>query len=70
MENKYSAKDRLRKEVIIILMREFDDNKVIYACADEWCKKYMTTAGLVSYCKAYYNSIKSEVENGLQNSRS
>ena len=69
MENKYSAKDRLRKEVIIILMREFDDIDVIRACADEWCEKYVTTAGLVSYCKAYYNSIKGEVENGLQNSR-
>ena len=64
------AQLKVRKEALSILMKEFDDNKVIYACADEWCKKYMTTAGLVSYCKAYYNSIKSEVENGLQNSRS
>ena len=61
---------KVRKEALSILMKEFDDNKVIYACADEWCKKYVTTSGLVSYCKAYYNSIKSEVENGLQNSRS
>ena len=61
---------KVRKEALLILMKEFDDNKVIYACAEEWCKKYVTTAGLVSYCKAYYNGIKSEVENGLQNSRS
>ena len=60
---------KVRREALSILMREFDDNRVIYACADEWCRKYATTAGLVSYCKAYYNSIKGEVENGLQNSR-
>ena len=62
--------DKLRKEALSILIKEFDDIDVINACVDEWCKKYVTTAGLVSYCKAYYNSIKSEVENGLQNSRS
>ena len=61
---------KVRQEALSILMKEFDDNTVIYACADEWCKKYVTTSGLVSYCKAYYNSIKSEVDNGLQNSRS
>ena len=71
MQNKLSEeKLKLRKEALSILMKEFDDNKVIYACADEWCSKYVTTAGLVSYCKAYYNSIKSEIDNGLQNSRS
>ena len=61
---------KVRKEALSILMKEFDDNKVIYACAEEWSKKYVTTAGLVSYCKAYYNSIKIEIDNGLQNSRS
>ena len=71
MQNELSeAQLKVRQEALSILMKEFDDNKVIYACADEWCKKYVTTAGLVSYCKAYYNSIKSEIDNGLQNSRS
>ena len=46
---------KVRKEALSILMKEFDDNKVIYACAEEWSKKYVTTAGLVSYFKAYYN---------------
>ena len=29
-------------------------NKAIYECADEWCSKQVTTAGLVSYFRAYY----------------
>ena len=63
MQNELSeAQLKVRKEALLILMKEFDDNKVIYACAEEWCKKYVTTAGLVSYCKAYYNSIKSEYD--------
>ena len=58
MENdKYSErKMKLRQETLAILMKNFDDNKSIYECADEWVSKQVTTAGLVSYYKAYYTA--------------
>ena len=31
-------------------------NQSIYQCADDWCSKQVSTNGLVSYYKAYYNS--------------
>ena len=49
---------KLRERVLIILLKEFSsekNNRAIYACADEWCKKQVSTNGLVSYYKAYYN---------------
>ena len=49
---------KLRERVLIILLKEFasrKNNKAIYNCADEWCKKQVSTNGLVSYYKAYYN---------------
>ena len=55
--DKYSEqKMKLRQETLAILMKNFDDNKSIYECADEWVSKQVTTAGLVSYYKAYYTS--------------
>ena len=55
--DKYSEqKMKLRQETLAILMKNFDDNKSIYECADEWVSKQMTTAGLVSYYKAYYTT--------------
>ena len=55
--DKYSEqKMKLRQETLTILMKNFDDNKSIYECADEWVSKQVTTAGLVSYYKAYYTS--------------
>ena len=49
----------LRQQVLIILFKNFGDgdysNQSIYECADDWCSKQVTTAGLVSYYKAYYN---------------
>ena len=49
----------LRQRVLKILFKEFGDgkysNRSIYECADDWCSKQVTTAGLVSYYKAYYN---------------
>ena len=54
---RYSApKMKLRQEALLILMKNFDDNKSIYECADEWVSKQVTTAGLVSYYKAYYTA--------------
>jgi hypothetical protein len=53
------AKLDLRQQVLLILFKNFGSgdysNKSIYECADDWCSKQVTTAGLVSYYKAYYN---------------
>ncbi len=49
---------KLRERALLILLKEFSDkknNQAIYACADEWCNKQVSTNGLVSYYKAYYN---------------
>ena len=48
----------LREQAIKILYKNFGQDDTIYTCADEWCKKQVTTAGLVNYYKAYYNQIK------------
>ena len=48
---------KLREETLGILLKKFGDtnnNRGIYECAEDWCSKQMTTAGLVSYYKAYY----------------
>ena len=48
---------KVRERALLILLKEFGDqknNRAIYACAEEWCKKQVTTNGLVSYYKAYY----------------
>ena len=50
-ENTFS----LRQRVLAILFSKFNDNKSIYECADDWCSKQVSTNGLVSYYKAYYN---------------
>lgn len=49
---------KVRERALLILLKEFGDektNRAIYACAEEWCKQQVTTNGLVSYYKAYYN---------------
>ena len=49
---------KVRERALLILLKEFGgqkNNRAIYACAEEWCKKQVTTNGLVSYYKAYYN---------------
>ena len=48
----------VREQAIKILYKNFGQDDTIYTSADEWCKKQSTTAGLVSYYKAYYNQIK------------
>jgi len=45
----------LREQVIQILYRQFGNRDDIYECADEWVGKQVTSAGIVSYYKAYYN---------------
>ena len=50
--------EKLRQETLSILLKNFghtNNNKAIYECADEWCRKQVTTAGLVKYYEAYYN---------------
>ena len=48
-------KTALREQVIQILYRQFGNRDDIYECADEWIEKQVTSAGVVSYFKAYYN---------------
>ena len=45
----------LREQVIQILYRQFGNRDAIYKCADEWREKQVTSNGIVSYYKAYYN---------------
>ena len=33
------------------------NNKAIYECADEWCEKYVISAGVVDYFNAYKQSF-------------
>ena len=59
IEDKYSEMQmKLRQETLGILFKNFDDNKSIYECADDWCSKQVTTSGLVKYYEAYYNRNK------------
>ena len=50
--------ERVRQEALKILLKQFDDNKSIYECAQEWSEKQVTTNGLVNYYKTYYNKTK------------
>ena len=60
-DQKYSdAKMKLRKEVLAILLKKYgheNNNKAIYECADEWVGKYLISAGVVDYYKAYKQSF-------------
>ena len=53
------AELELRQQVLLILFKNFGNgdysNQAIYECADDWCSKQVSTNGLVSYYKAYYN---------------
>ena len=55
---------KLRQQTLSILLKNFDDNRAIYECADEWCSKQSTTSGIVLYFKAYYG--KYERQEGSQ----
>ena len=52
-------KFKYSKDALKILNGNFPDDpkQKIENCADEWSKKQVTTAGLVNYYKAYYNSF-------------
>ena len=54
------AKMKLRKEVLAILLKKYsheNDNRAIYECANEWVEKYVISAGVVDYYKAYKQSF-------------
>ena len=54
------AKMKLRREVLAILLKKYsheNDSKAIYECADEWCEKYVISAGVVDYYNAYKQSF-------------
>ena len=52
---------KLRKETLSILLKKFGETnrmRSIYECADDWCKKFKATSGLVKYYETYYNHTK------------
>ena len=52
---RYSEKKlNLRRETLSILLNNFNDNKAIYECADEWTSKFKNTSGLIKYYKTYF----------------
>ena len=54
--NRYSEKKlNLRRETLSILLNNFNNNKAIYECADDWTSKFTTTSGLIQYYKTYYD---------------
>ena len=48
------AQLQLRRKALKILLQNFDDNRSIYECADEWADKFQTTSGLIQYYKTYF----------------
>jgi len=61
---------QIRAETLSILLKKFGSThspKAIYECADEWCRKQVTTAGLVSYFNAYYG--KQLINEGQKSSK-
>ena len=52
---------KLRQDSLRLLMANFGQSnpaQSIYECAHEWSEKQVSTSGLVSYYKAYYNKAK------------
>ena len=61
---------QIRQEVLGLLLKKFHNthtNRAIYECAEEWCSKQVTTAGLVSYFNAYYG--KQLINEGQESSK-
>ena len=44
----------LRQQTLSILLKNFNNNRAIYECADEWASKFTTTSGLIKYYKTYF----------------
>ena len=48
-----------RKQVLSILLKNFDDNRAIYECADEWIEKfYAPHTGIMELYKASHDVIE------------
>jgi hypothetical protein len=65
---------QIREQTLSILLKNFGSThspRAIYECADEWCKKQVTTAGLVSYFAAYYGKklINEGQQSGQKNNQ-
>ena len=49
----------LRRHILSTLMRQFDDNRAIYECADEWIEKFYTPhKGILELFKASHDVIE------------
>jgi hypothetical protein len=60
----------IRAQTLSILLKNFGSThspRAIYECAEEWCRKQVTTAGLVSYFNAYYG--KRLIDEGQKSSK-
>ena len=56
----------IRRHILYTLLNQFDDNKAIYECADEWIEKfciprtdiielYKASHDVIEYYKTYYD---------------
>ena len=45
---------KLRQQTLSILLNNFDDNRAIYECVEDWTSKFKTTSGLIKYYKTYF----------------
>ncbi len=56
MTSNYSdSQMKLRQQTLSILLKNFNENKSIYECADEWVTKFKTTSGLIKYYETYFD---------------
>ena len=57
-------KVKLKADALRILMAQFGSNPhLVYECAEDWCSKQYTTAGLVKYYEAYYSTEQNDETN-------
>ena len=55
MTSNYSdSQMKLRQQTLSILLKNFNENKSIYECADEWVTKFKTTSGFIKYYETYF----------------
>jgi len=54
MNNYSESQMHLRRQALTILLQNFDNNRAIYECADEWVSKFKTTSGIIKYYKTYF----------------
>ena len=54
MNNYSESQMHLQRQALTILLQNFDNNRAIYECADEWVSKFKTTSGIIKYYKTYF----------------